>query len=99
MSITSLTLTNPGAESGNTTGWTLRTGHNFFATTSQGGKTPHSGTYFFYPGDGNAGTISLCEFDQEVDVSSFATAIDNNTCAAKAYAWHNGDGGTDTGAL
>lgn len=52
-STASVTLTNPGAESGNTTGWTSTTGTLVVETTT---PSPHSGTYYFGPTAADATT-------------------------------------------
>lgn len=88
MTITSITLTNPGGESGSTTGWTQRTGtggFQVFTVAPGSGVTPHSGSYFFYTGDGP--NNNKPSFDQEIDVSAYATAIDANTASVRAAAY------------
>lgn len=67
----SLTLTNPGAEAGNTTGWTNQQG-TMQATSSQGGTSPRTGSFFFWAGTGLAAKayqdVELpAELDADVD--------------------------------
>lgn len=91
MAITSLTLTNPGFETANTTGWTTRIGsYSAFSAKTQAanplGKPTHSGTYLLLADTFNNGS-SVLEFDTTVDVSAYSTAIDANTAAAKGSGW------------
>lgn len=94
MAITALTLTNPGAETGDTTGWTLRSGAALQAVTSHSTITPYSGSYFF----AHTGIAATASWDQEIDVSAHAAAIDAGTAAVKATGYHNTIDGA-TGAL
>lgn len=76
---TELTLVNPGAESGNTTGWTMG-GGGFTATTANPAghtMTPLVGTYAF-TASANADPVMY----QVIDLSAFATAIDAGTVSA-----------------
>ena len=66
------TLTNPGAETGDTTGWTNETGSLAVRT---GSPDPYSGSYYFY-GGANVETIASQEIDLITDGVS-ATDIDN----------------------
>lgn len=82
MTIFAQTLINPGAELGNTTGWTLRSGVNLNVGTSS--PSPHSGTYRFGI---NTSFADTSIWDQEVDVSAYAAAIDANLAAFNATSW------------
>ena len=75
-----LPLVNPGAETGDLTGWTVTQG-SFTADTSKDGVMPFSGSYMF-----GAGASSNCAMWQEVDVSSYASAIDAGTALILAGA-------------
>lgn len=68
-----LTLTNPGAESGNMTGWTTNTG-SVSAVQAGGGPghpTPFSGTWQFTFGSGNTH-----DFSQTIDLTAHAEWAD-----------------------
>jgi hypothetical protein len=67
-------LQNPGFENPLNTGWTILTGNWDQFNNGFGYGTPHSGTYYTSQGFGPAG-----ELFQTIDVSSYATEIDNNT--------------------
>lgn len=96
MSIYSLTLTNPGAESGSTTGWTSRSGGAPSFTTLPGGNPPHSGSYAFV----GSASGATAKWDQQVDVSAYAAAIDANTAAVDARVWQSSiDSDNDRGGL
>jgi len=83
MSITALTLTNPGAELGNVTGWTLRAGDS--SRFSAQALDPHSGTYrFLYR---FSSVFSQVQFDQEIDVSAYSAVIDADTAAVRGLNW------------
>lgn len=76
----SLIITNPGAEAGDTTGWTKDCG-----TTAPGIKstTQHSGTYsFVISPDSKYGG-----FRQDIDVSSFSSDIDAGIIEATLDFW------------
>ena len=73
-------LTNPGAESGNLSGWT--TDHPTFVVASQflvetsGTVTPHSGQWFFNMAAGPATPYTTAVLYQDVNVSGYAANID-----------------------
>lgn len=97
MAITSLTVVNPGAETGDVTGWTMYSGA---APLLQGPGTPnsvaaHSGSYYF----AGAASAAASVWGQAVDVSAFSAAIDAGTAAVKLTAYHTGFTDADTGAL
>lgn len=79
-----LTLTNPGAETGDTTGWTM-VGGGFTATTANPSgqvMTPIVGSYAF-----TATANASPKMYQSVALSTFATAIDAGTVEAKLSAY------------
>ena len=79
MALTAVTLTNPGAETGNTTGWTVSSGALAASTTS-----PHSGTYKF-----KAGSSPIVDYYQTITIDAgLLTAVDAGTAAAQLLAWH-----------
>jgi hypothetical protein len=87
MAITSITLTNPGAETGDTTGWTLRSG-SFAALTTETSDpiAPHAGSYFF-----SSGSSATTKWDQQVAVPGGVTAsVDAGTAVIKLSAYHRG---------
>lgn len=87
MTITALTLTNPGAETGTTTGWTTRSGLTLRVTS--GG---HSGSYQFQGGYGNSDRHT--KFDQQVAVpGALEGDIDAGDVAIKMSCWHKGAAG------
>lgn len=96
------TLTNPGAETGDATGWTSRsggTGPIAITTEFTEGFGPHAGSYMFRATNDNNATAY---WDQEitVDASLFA-AIDAGLSTVFGNAWHRTlfSGNHDTGAL
>lgn len=95
MTVHALTLTNPGAESGSTTGWVEREGSGF-AAISVLGVGIYAGTYSF-----QAGTSSYNRWDQELDVSAYATEIDAGTAGIKGSAYYvtSAGGDDDKGGL
>ena len=81
---TEFTLTNPGAEAGDTSGWTM-TGGGFTASTaspSGHSMTPIDGSYAFV-----ATANTNPRMYQDIDISTFATAIDAGTVEARAEAF------------
>ncbi|MGH2415036.1 MAG: hypothetical protein ACRDEA_15370, partial [Microcystaceae cyanobacterium] len=75
---TELTLTNPGAETGNVTGWSMAGGGFTASTANPSGHTMTPiGSYAFVATSNSGPTMS-----QVVDVSSFAAAIDAGTVSA-----------------
>lgn len=97
MAITPVTLTNPGAELGNVTGWTTRSGGAPGAATSGTDVPSHSGGWYFV-GSGNGVTAV---WDQQVDVpAGLITSVSGGHMWVRAKAWHNGfSTDTDSGAL
>ncbi len=65
-------IVNPGAESSLGAEWTIQSG-NWISRTPDSGNHPFEGDYYFFAGAG-AGSLELF---QDVDVSSFAAAIDD----------------------
>lgn len=86
MTIHALTLTNPGAETGNATGWTASAGSLFTSATTYAAPPilPHSGSRFFLCGFNDAETIY-----QQVDVSAYATTIDAGTAGSYGRVYQN----------
>lgn len=76
---TELVLTNPGAEAGNTTGWTMSGGGFTASTANPSGHTmtPIIGTHAFVA-TSNPGTV----MKQVIDVATFAEAIDDGSVMA-----------------
>jgi hypothetical protein len=90
----SLTVTNPGAETGNTTGWTDVTG-TLVAIASGGGVVPRTGSFFF-----RSGAVAATECYQAISIPGDAEAdVDAGTVKAQFTAWHAGFTDTDTGRL
>jgi hypothetical protein len=92
-----LTLTNPGAETGDVTGWTTRSGGNPQASMAETAVLPHSGSWFLVATYSGA----TAKWDQQVaiDPSHYAD-IDAGLCSASGSAYHNSYAGeTDSGAL
>lgn len=83
-------LTNPGAETGDTSGWTI-TDPQFDAVTDRAGiLLPHTGDYFFDGGGDNTSS----QMHQDVDVSALVSFIDNGAASATLDLWMADDGGT-----
>lgn len=98
MTITPVTLTNPGAETGDLTGWTVRSGTSPISNTTdaQGFNGPHSGTRLFCLPD----HVTDGSMDQEWTIDAgFLAAVDAGVASAAAKAWFKGDGLFDYGAL
>lgn len=66
-----LTITNPGAETGSTSGWTVPTGSFTAANTSAGGRSPYQGSWLW-----RVGANALNEMYQDINVSAYAAQID-----------------------
>jgi hypothetical protein len=81
---TELTLTNPGAETGDTSGWTLGGGGFTASTANPSGHTmtPIFGTRSFVATSNAGPTMS-----QSINLSTFATQIDAGTVFAKLEAY------------
>lgn len=88
MTIHSMTLTNPGAESGSTTGWTSF-GDPLAVGTTYNGIFPHAGSWLFGTADGFSEDTGQY---QNIDVTAYAAAIDAGTAAARISGWTNNDG-------
>jgi hypothetical protein len=81
-------LTNPGAEDGNLTGWTVGGASNPSVDSGSfdPGINPHSGSYDFYGHTGADGTLS-----QTVSLGSFSdAAIDAGDTTASLAFWEQG---------
>lgn len=81
------TLTNPGAESGNTTGWTAESGG--IAALDHPGSTattPHSGTWIFNGGS-SATSINRQRLDVLAQTGLTGTQVDAGGIWAKARWW------------
>jgi hypothetical protein len=80
-----LTLINPGAETGDTTGWTVELGHALVAANAHESLTAaRTGTYFFR--SSNQTSIDRRN-TQTVDVTAWANAIDQGNAMARGRAW------------
>ena len=80
-----LALVNPGAETGDSTGWTHELGAALVADTAHESLTAaHSGTFFFRTP--NSGSTDYRD-SQTVDVSGWAHAIDQGSASARGRAW------------
>lgn len=82
----SQTITNPGAETGNTTGWTIITGL-FHAQNDAPGA--HGGSWYFAPGIGN--TIDTYhQWYQRIHITNASAidAIDHGRCNADLKSFH-----------
>ncbi len=73
-------LTNPDAETGNTQGWVDPDD----AWSADAPVTPHSGNYLFWPARKD---IPYTEMYQDVDVSSYASAINGNGAWFNLTGW------------
>lgn len=81
MTVYAQTLTNPGAETGTTAGWTDRSGSGMTVTSG----SAHSGSWKF--GVLNS-FVDTSKWDQEITVDAAReAAIDANSAALKASAW------------
>jgi DNA-directed RNA polymerase specialized sigma24 family protein len=85
---TSNLLTNPGAETGNTNGWT-KTWNATAANQTPNAPIvyPHSGSYLFYGGARVAGDSLTSSLYQIVDVSQYASNIDAGLVSVNASGW------------
>lgn len=89
-----LTVTNGGAETGDTTGWTNVTG-TLVAIASGGGVTPRTGSFFFRSG---ASATTECYQDVSVPIDA-ESDVDAGKVKATFSAWQAGFTDTDTGRL
>lgn len=85
----SLPLSNPGAESGNTSGWTSST--NLAVKTTA--PTPRTGSYYFQASSDTATAYAY----QDIDVSYYATDIDAGDAYVDLYFDAASSSGADTG--
>lgn len=72
ISVVDVPITNPGAETGDLTGWTLSPAACFVASTNYGGGAPRTGANFFA-----AAAVTLATMTQDLDVTAYAAAIDD----------------------
>ena len=91
-------LTNPGAEAGDASGWTVVGSNSLFSSiTSTGGfyPGPKTGSRYF------AGAITpAARMYQDVDVSAYASAIDSGQVVADLLVWIAGfEPTTDHGSI
>ncbi|MBN1773933.1 MAG: hypothetical protein JXB32_21920 [Deltaproteobacteria bacterium] len=80
-------LVNPGAEAGNTSGWSTVSGMTALTLASGCGThttTPHSGSYRFLC---CADPLEECRATQDVNVSAYAAGIDAGRYTAEWDAW------------
>jgi hypothetical protein len=93
-----LELVNPGAETGDTTGWTNELGAALVADNAHESlATAHSGTFFFRTP--NSGATDYRD-TQTVDVSGWADPIDQGSATARGRVWGNEtSGGQDHGRV
>jgi hypothetical protein len=92
-----LTITNPGAETGNTSGWTNVTSTFGVRTTGTGGLASHSGGWYFIA-TANGATAENYQ-DIALD-SSLYTDIDAGILRLRFEGWHAGSNSdTDNGRL
>lgn len=90
----SLTVTNPGAETGDTTGWTNIQG-TLVAIASGGGNTPRSGSFMF-----RAGASLATKAYQDVDIPGDLEAdVDAGVLRITAGGYHSGFTDADGGWL
>jgi hypothetical protein len=92
-----LTITNPGAETGNTSGWTDVTSALGVRTTGTGGLASHSGGWYFIATA--SGASAECYQDIALD-SSLYSDIDAGLLRIRFDGWHAGSGSdSDNGKL
>lgn len=93
MAITALTVTNPGAETGTTTGWTVAVG-SLSSVSSNGVTLPHTGSKMFQTQQTHDAT-----FYQQIDISAYSTAVDAGTAGIRATVYQNNSDGVATSWL
>jgi hypothetical protein len=94
----SITLTNPGFETGDATGWTQLSGANaHILTTSLDGTNPHSGTYFA----AGAASVATAWWGQTITLDAeYHDDIDAGRLEATLTVWREGhDPDTDSGQV
>lgn len=80
-----LAITNPGAETGDTTGWTSLVG-TLTVSSFQGGMSPRSGSYFF-----TGGSTEVMSASQDVALPAEVHAdVDAGTRQVEFKAWQEG---------
>lgn len=92
-SLDPMTVTNPGAETGDTTGWTT-TG---VFTVRSASPSPHDGSFYFYGGPSSAGS-DTAEQDLAVPGTSFGD-VDAGDGIFVFNWWQNSFAGSDTGRV
>lgn len=95
MTVYAQTITNPGAETGDTTGWTSF-GDVLYVSTAPDGIGPNSGTYCF--GTTNGFSEDTGQYQDIALDSGLNTAIDAEVAALRISGWCNNDG-NDTGGV
>ena len=87
-------LTNPGAETGNLTGWSTDDANVVAASQSliqsTGTVEEHSGEWFFNMADGSVGNHGVVKnrmLSQTIDLSGYAIEIDAGLLLAEASTW------------
>lgn len=82
----SLSITNPGAETGDMTGWTT-SGNPPVAVASDGTVVPYAGSYMFF---GSAGAFGDQYHDIDISGSANLAAVDAGAVALEFKAWQTG---------
>lgn len=87
-------LTNPGAETGDLTGWSTDDANvvaaSQFLVQTTGTVEEHSGDWFFNMADGSVGNSGIVRnrmLSQGIDLSGYATEIDAGLMLAEASTW------------
>lgn len=98
LTVHAITLTNPGAEAGSSTGWTNETGGISERTSNPPG--PHSGTYYFF-GGANAASRARQRIDLVAATGLTGTRIDAGDLWAIVDWWQSNFSAADadTGGL
>lgn len=90
-----LTVTNPGAETGDATGWTNELGTLSAISDDGGGTTPRTGSYFFW-----AGSSVFCQAYQDIAIPVDAQAdVDAGLVSLHSTFYQSGFVDADSGAM
>lgn len=87
-----LNIVNPGAETGDTTGWTATSGS---VDVRDSNPAPHTGSWYF-----TGGSSPVSRIDQSIDLSVFDTAkIDAGNASVEVTWWQTSFAGDDIGRI
>ena len=90
-----LTIVNPGAETGDTTGWTTSGGFTVRSDASGTTPGPYEGTYFFFGGLSTSASNAY----QDIDLSTYSSGIDAGNASVSVDWYQSSNSGSDRGNI